>query len=55
MLRGIGDGRMARAEEERVLSRLGEVCRPGSGFLPVLTQAPESARVLAVQPRRISA
>lgn len=56
VLLGIGDGRMARAEEERVLSRLGEVCRSGSGFLTsVLTQAPESARVLAVQPGRLSA
>lgn len=56
VLRGIGDGRMARAEEERVLSRLGEVCRSGSGFLSsVLTQAPETARVLAVQPGRLSA
>lgn len=56
VLRGIGDGRMARAEEERVLSRLGEVCRSSSGFLSnVLTQTPESARVLAVQPGRLSA
>jgi hypothetical protein len=51
VLRGIGDGRMARAEEERVLSRLGTVCRTRSGFLAsVLCQAPEAARVLAVQP-----
>jgi hypothetical protein len=37
-------------------ARLGEVCRPGSGFLSSeLTQAPESARVLAAEPGRLSA
>lgn len=56
VLRAIGDGRMARAEEERVLSRLGEVGEARSPFLAtVMAKAPESARVLALQPTGLPA
>lgn len=56
VLRAIGDGRMAGAEEERVLSRLGAVGEARLPFLAtLLAKAPESARVLALQPTGVSA